>query len=247
MCSPILSSYTIYKIRRRPPTMGTHYGDHPSRTMSTVANRDDGGEGSGSSIVEVVKPPTKRSRKDEPVKLPLGWPRKKKGKRGGAPEPERAAPKNYYTGENDVRCLRSTPTELKLSIKGKAWAKARPRRSGYGHFYNPNEKQERDLKIASAIVCHSINGEIVKHFEPGIYISMEATFVFKSEGLMRTKDVDNLLKFLLDALQDVVYHDDKMIVRATGSKMVGRDERTVVRFVSVEPEMVFEQEVDDEE
>lgn len=219
--------------------------------MESVAKGRARDDSSGSSIVEVVtpaqKPKTKKSRNDEPVKLPFGWPRKRKSKHGAAPEPERATPKNYYTGENDVRCIRSTPGELKLSIKGQAWAKARPRRSGYGHFYNPNEKQERDLKIASAIVCQSINGEMVKHFDPGKYISMEATFVFKSEGLMRNKDVDNLLKFVLDALQDVIYHDDKMIVRATGSKMVGRNERTVVRFVSVEPETLFEQEVDDEE
>jgi Holliday junction resolvase RusA-like endonuclease len=52
----------------------------------------------------------------------------------------------------------------------------------------------------------------------------------------RNKDVDNMLKFLMDALQGVVYHNDVTITKAVVSKLFSEDAEsagwTEVRFSS---------------
>ena len=111
--------------------------------------------------------------------------------------------------------------EVKLEIQGRPVAQPRPRamfQGGRFHFYSPG-----------GIICHYFKQEIaqalsLQHlpddngqrsiFGPNDEVRLVVEFCVMN----RRKDIDNLLKFLLDGLQRHVLHDDFQVVMVKATK-----------------------------
>ncbi len=50
---------------------------------------------------------------------------------------------------------------------------------------------------------------------------------------MLSTDIDNLEKFVLDALNGHAYEDDGQVVRTESSKLYGKEARTIVEIYSL--------------
>ena len=121
--------------------------------------------------------------------------------------------------------------QIKIKIPGDPQAKMRHRSTKTGHVYDPNAENE-DRAIAH------IRHDVSQYHVPFVgACEAELEFVFaRPKSHYRTgqnahkvkpsapvyccnpKDVDNLQKFYLDALNAIVYQDDRQIVRSKQQK-----------------------------
>lgn len=108
-------------------------------------------------------------------------------------------------------------------VDGEPVAKARPRLTARGHIYTPPKtlKHERAIK-------EKFYAEYGKDFTPtDKAISVRVFFFLKKPARvpadfpprpLKRPDIDNLIKTVLDALNGVLYQDDKQIVKILGVK-----------------------------
>ena len=140
---------------------------------------------------------------------------------------------------------------VEIIVPGKPIAKKRPRfvanRYGKGgHAYNDQQTEEGKFLL----LCL---GTIKEKFDCAL--SMRCCFVFdrpkshfgtgKNAGVLKTSapahhtgkpDIDNLLKFVCDSLNNVAFRDDSQIVNKFGSKRyaeAGEESRTEIRLEEV--------------
>ena len=129
--------------------------------------------------------------------------------------------------------------KLSIVIPGNPIAQSRPRLRRTGKFvsvYDPDRK-EKELLISY------VQEEIGKHFQPiEKPISINITFHMpmlstwspprkqKSEGLIHIKrpDLDNLLKYILDSLNGILYSDDSQIYEINTRKIYSSEPKTVI-------------------
>jgi Holliday junction resolvase RusA-like endonuclease len=101
---------------------------------------------------------------------------------------------------NDIRTLYAT-------VIGSPAVQARPRmntRNGRVHIYDPSARSKRAFKRAMRQALQELGIVAFPIFLPTSHLKLKATFFLSNEG----KDVDNMLKYLMDALQSVVYGND---------------------------------------
>lgn len=118
-----------------------------------------------------------------------------------------------------------------FKVAGRPQAWRRPSRNAAGRMYNPNATAQR-------LFAEECNAQMDRPFGVAAAIAMEIDFYFKRPlshfkrnvygDLVRKLDapnrciikvdVDNLGKFVLDALNGVVYADDKQVVRLVLTK-----------------------------
>jgi Holliday junction resolvase RusA-like endonuclease len=114
-------------------------------------------------------------------------------------------------------------TSVFLNFKGTPEVQERPRfRRRYGHpvVYDPSARWKQDYTDAAKEALKDLDVEdfpIFKHTRLMVLVSFEIR--------NQAKDIDNLLKFILDALQDIVYDNDRNIYKVIAcKKLVTRDE-----------------------
>ena len=134
-----------------------------------------------------------------------------------------------------------SPMETKIIVNGKPIAKARPRFGRAGKFdkiYNAQESEEgKFLLLAIEQISHVFEGPI----ELTIFFYMPRPKIHygtgKNEGVLKksapifhtTKpDIDNLIKFPLDILNEVAWKDDRQIVKITAVKKYSEKPRTEI-------------------
>lgn len=118
-----------------------------------------------------------------------------------------------------------------FTVAGRPQAWQRPSRNKAGHVYNPNA-------IAQQRFAESCKEQMTRRFSDSAAIAIEADFYFKRplthfkrnvygdlvrkvdapNRCMLKVDVDNLGKFVLDALTGVAYKDDQQVVRLVLTK-----------------------------
>ena len=101
--------------------------------------------------------------------------------------------------------------------------KGRPRFTRTGHAYTPKKTSDFEKKIAWMAKARLQSCGIVKPIQSAI--ELEATFFLAKPKSVKNRDypvvkpdLDNLLKAVLDALNGILYEDDKQIVRIVASK-----------------------------
>lgn len=135
---------------------------------------------------------------------------------------------------------------LEIVIPGKPIAKKRPRFARRGRFTTTYSAQEtEESKIMAQII--SLLGE---KWEP-IKGPLSMSFIFeferpkthygtgKNAGILKGSapvfhiqkpDLDNLKKFYLDAMNELVFKDDSQVVDITAKKMWGSEGKTSVKI-----------------
>ncbi len=151
-------------------------------------------------------------------------------------------------------------------IHGHPTPQGRPRgrrRSGKMIFFNPNHEAHELLKesILDAIrqvVCLLQDEDEASYFPLFVgHVGVECIFYFKRPikhyiGKLRDEsklrmtavkefpvgggDVDNLVKFILDALQGILYMNDKNVIKIVGEKKYtnDEDERTEIKCYKIQ-------------
>ena len=135
---------------------------------------------------------------------------------------------------------------IEITVPGKPIAKARPRfyrRGKYVGTYNGQEMEEGKFML---LVREQFEGELIegpvdlwlKFFMPiPKSTSKKNRESMKLQLIRHTKrpDLDNLIKFTKDCLNEVVWKDDSQVCRIEAVKLYGESPRTEIRiFYSIE-------------
>jgi len=127
----------------------------------------------------------------------------------------------------------------KFTIPGIPIAKARPRFFRRGNFVGTFNPQQTEESRAMLIISNAAKMLAVP-IEKGTPISITALFVFPYPASMSAKkraampahvkkpDADNLLKFIKDCANGILWHDDSQVNNLTARKEYGDTPRTVL-------------------
>lgn len=131
--------------------------------------------------------------------------------------------------------------KLSFEVKGEVVGKGRPRfttQGGYVRTYEPKKTKDYESLIAREYTKKYRNFVSDKALRVGVYIyvkpaesiSNKKKTSFLNNEFMPTKkpDVDNVIKCVLDALNNVAYHDDTQVVEQAVKKRFGEEEKIVV-------------------
>ena len=102
---------------------------------------------------------------------------------------------------------------IDVIIEGEPQVQERPRMSNIGgmHMYDPNSLIK--VKFRAAV---KKTFDDLKFTYPLFQVALKIQVTFHISNM--AKDVDNLLKFVLDALQTIVYNDDRSVQKITAEK-----------------------------
>jgi len=95
----------------------------------------------------------------------------------------------------------AAPCDVSFTVPGDPVVKGRPRFTRYGKTYTPKKTVDAEAAIAA------IAGDLVQ--EPfGVPVGVEVAFFCATK---RRTDGDNLMKLVLDAMNEVVFVDDYLV------------------------------------
>jgi Holliday junction resolvase RusA-like endonuclease len=103
-----------------------------------------------------------------------------------------------------------------VTVKGPPIAQARPRVrvfNGRARVYDPDQREKRAYRRAIRQAMAQLGITDFPFFERRV-LKLNVTFGLSNNA----KDVDNLLKFVMDALESVVYDNDAWIVDVHAKK-----------------------------
>lgn len=135
----------------------------------------------------------------------------------------RKAPKTSRFGEIADSHFVATATEIYFEVAGKPSPKKRAAFGRNNNRYNPSKVDEQDFAEVATGLCRLKNEGSVPKFPSHALLVVQITFYFPCKkplcaSLCKEADIDNLCKFVLDALNEVLYTDDRQIVELTASK-----------------------------
>jgi len=108
-------------------------------------------------------------------------------------------------------------------VPGPPVAKQRPRKGAHGNWYIPDTTKKYEEQVgwmAAEAVSEVMDGpvelDVLWCREHGYdeYLQITVTPVDGLFQSTRTKDVDNVLKSVMDGMNKIVYPDDRYVVRA---------------------------------
>lgn len=129
---------------------------------------------------------------------------------------------------------------VKFTVLGEPKGKQRPRMTKVGHTYTPKEtvQYENLVRLEYRRQCHDFK------FEQGSALDARITAYYtipksvskkKRQDMLDRKirplkkvDCDNLIKIVLDSLNEVAYHDDVQVVDCQVRKFYSENPRVVV-------------------
>jgi Holliday junction resolvase RusA-like endonuclease len=128
-------------------------------------------------------------------------------------------------------------TGLKIEIEGDPipLARARGARSG---FYDPQHIAKRNFAID--VLSKIPRDKLIEtpiSFDLIFVIKMPKSWSLKKRAKIldsphaQTPDIDNLVKFIFDALNGVIYNDDSQIFKVEAVKMWGESGKTIMEIV----------------
>ena len=142
------------------------------------------------------------------------------------------------------KLLETDKESIEFTIKGSPKALKRHRTSRNGHTYDPSKKDKADFLVKSLKSAPKLplNGPIFmsiefymarpkSHYRTGKYKHLLKDNAPKH--YTKTPDIDNLEKFVADALNKVFYIDDAMITHVYKSKVYSDNPRTIINLEMV--------------
>jgi len=145
-----------------------------------------------------------------------------------------SATTNFYALSADP--FVSSGSFLHFYVRGKPQSKLRAARGANGNIYNPSRDKEVEFADVVANLIQHHRGAPV-HFGIAAF-TINCKFMFATTAgngtVMNKPDIDNLAKFVLDALTDVLFDDDRQAVTLKAKKEMdegyGGTGYTVVTF-----------------
>ena len=128
-----------------------------------------------------------------------------------------------FTGWNYEPIMRQGPVKAVLfTVEGEPMVKARPRMTKTGHTYTPKTTVEAEQRVRQAF-------EATGHEGFAGAVGVEVAFF---QGTRARKDIDNLVKLVLDSLNGVAYEDDVHVNAVLARRVyVAKDQaRSVIRI-----------------
>lgn len=108
-------------------------------------------------------------------------------------------------------------TVIHFAVKGPPLSKKRVATSRFGNKYNPSAASEKKFAKVAVKVLSKLK-RAPKVFEKGTPLRINLQFRFARRSMAMTPDIDNLVKFVMDALNGIVYHDDRQVVKLWAQK-----------------------------
>ena len=112
----------------------------------------------------------------------------------------------------------------KFSIAGNPVAKERPRKGKYGNFYTPAKTRKFENFIKLVALQHfdkPLDCPIKIHIK--FKIKRPKYLIWKTKPMPEvpctTKDLDNMIKSVLDGMEGVAYHNDSQIYSIIAEKV----------------------------
>ena len=141
--------------------------------------------------------------------------------------------------------------EFSFVLEGEPINYVRERSSRGNHFYNPKGDLMREarLKMIKSMskedydytrdLIKDPNKEYYVYLDMQYFMAMPKSTSNKKAAMMemgmvkpdKTPDIDNLDKFILDALHEVVYDDDKRVVEIHCDKFYAMSPKTIVNAI----------------
>ena len=125
-------------------------------------------------------------------------------------------------------------TTVYLTIEGQPLAQPRPRfrsvKSGRHWIYNPAGQAKTTLarKVSAALGEIGILASTMPLFNT--YVDLTITFGVSD----MSKDLDNLLKFIMDVLQDAnIYEDDRIVLKLRAEKVASQSGFTTLELSAI--------------
>ena len=140
--------------------------------------------------------------------------------------------------------------ELNFLYSGKPEAYARERKGRGTHFYNPKGEKMRDFRAACKRKLTKEQQKkllaLLSDCKAEYYVELDLDFFFPipksdSKKLAERKrnneirpairpDIDNFIKFVMDALHEVAYDDDKRVIKISAQKFFSDEPKTEVNI-----------------
>lgn len=138
------------------------------------------------------------------------------------------------------------PREVQCTIPGKPFAKQRPRASRRGRFttiYTPKETVDYENLVkysyfqenGSVLLEGPLEAEIIGTFPVPSSVSNKQKNLMLEGKVQHTKkpDCDNMAKIVLDALNEVAFHDDSQIVDLHIKKQYGESPNVLIKIKEI--------------
>jgi Holliday junction resolvase RusA-like endonuclease len=156
---------------------------------------------------------------------------KRKRSKRGRPKKEKVA---VFFPSRRASAFSYTTNAVYFEVNGRPVPKKRAAWGRNNNCYNPSQSEEREF---ASVVNDTFVGRLgqVPSFHHTLALAIDVCFKFPNQGtsIMATADIDNLCKFVLDALNGVLYHDDRQIVTLKASKLFDSSHQLGCTTVSI--------------
>lgn len=137
---------------------------------------------------------------------------------------------------------------LEFTVPGAPVGKGRPRMTKAGHTYTPQNtvQYENFVRYHYYLQCGRakfdpdipLDVRMVAYFPIPKSLSKKKQLLMRKNRLRPTKkpDCDNIAKSILDALNNIAYHDDSQVVDHQLRKFYSDDPRVTVKIIGIEQE-----------
>ena len=109
---------------------------------------------------------------------------------------------------------------ISFHVPGKPVGKGRPRFNRNGRTYTPKDTRDHE-----ALIAWHAKAAMNRRSPLDGPVEVRMLFVLPDR---RRRDIDNLLKLGLDAMNGIVYADDTQVHRVEATKQVGDEPRTEI-------------------
>ena len=125
---------------------------------------------------------------------------------------------------------------IMLIVKGEPVSWQRAGRNGKRSYTPPKVRHQEDrIRMAyTDQVGEQLQGaievEITFVYEPPKSLSLKKKMELMGQPKLTRPDTDNLVKLVLDALNEVAYIDDSRVYKATSQKIYGPEAMTIIQL-----------------
>lgn len=139
----------------------------------------------------------------------------------------------------DIDELEDTKVLFHLKIPGKPIGKGRPRFTKFGHAYTPDKTRNYEKMVKEIFISQYGN---TTPLETNVDLKIDCFFTFPTSYSIKKRknlifhsyakkpDVDNIIKIILDSLNNLAYLDDKQVVHLEITKTYAEEDYVEIKI-----------------